>query len=321
MEVVNCANCGTPRSDLFCPHCGQNARVYQRAFPPMFWELLRETFDVDSRVIRTIGFLLFKPGELALEFSRNRRARYVSPIRLYLIVSLVFFFMLSFNADVEADLDIPIEDVVVITEEPQQSSEAVSLKSLLSDERQQKVDRILAGEATLAQRLVQGIEQSIAEQPDPVGPVGAFVLGQVIDVIDDPALAFNALIDNLPVAMFFLLPVYALLLSLFYVGKHRYYVEHLVFATHLHSFAFIVYTVLLLLPASDAPGALATLAGYANTALWWLLAIYHFAALKRYYGDGYVGTAFKYGAQMGIYFVVLVPLASAAVVAFTLATL
>ena len=105
MQSVDCANCGTPRADLFCPHGGQNARNYQRAFPPMLWDLLRETFDLDSRVLRTAGQLLFKPGELALEFSRNRRARYVSPIRLYLLVSLTFFFVLSLTTQIEADLD------------------------------------------------------------------------------------------------------------------------------------------------------------------------------------------------------------------------
>lgn len=320
MEVVDCANCGTPRADLFCPHCGQNARVYQRAFPPMLWELLRETFDLDSRVLRTIRLLLFKPGELALEFSRNRRARYVSPIRLYLFISLAFFFILSFNAEVDADLDVPAATIDVSADEPQ-ASQTQTLESLLSEERQQKVAEMLARESTVAQQLVQGIAQTIAEEPEPMGSFESFILGQIIDVLYEPALAFNALMDNLPVAMFFLLPVYALLLGVLYLGKRRYYVEHLVFATHLHSFAFIVYSVLLLLPDESRLSAVAAFMGYLPPALWLLLAVYHFSALKRYYGDGYVRTSFKFVAQLMLYFVVLIPLATAAVVAFTLATL
>ncbi|MCY4573601.1 MAG: DUF3667 domain-containing protein [Gemmatimonadetes bacterium] len=41
--------------------------------------LIREAFEVDSRVPRTLGLLFFVPGRLSAEFSRNRRARFLSP--------------------------------------------------------------------------------------------------------------------------------------------------------------------------------------------------------------------------------------------------
>ena len=71
----------------------------------MVSELLREAFELDSRLIRTLKLLLFRPGALAVEFSNNRRASYVSPIRLYLFVSILFFFFLSIGAEFDTDVD------------------------------------------------------------------------------------------------------------------------------------------------------------------------------------------------------------------------
>lgn len=72
MNNATCTNCGHPRQGTFCAQCGQNDRNYQRSLPPMLWELLRETFELDARIPQTLWLLLFKPGELAAEFSRKR---------------------------------------------------------------------------------------------------------------------------------------------------------------------------------------------------------------------------------------------------------
>ena len=77
---MHCANCGAERPGSYCSRCGQNDRDYHRALPPLVSELLREAFELDSRLVRTLKLLMFKPGALALEFSNNRRASYVSPI-------------------------------------------------------------------------------------------------------------------------------------------------------------------------------------------------------------------------------------------------
>ena len=92
---ASCLNCGDARSGRYCAQCGQNDRNYMRALLPMLWELIREAFEVDSRVPRTLGLLFVVPGSLSREFSVNRRARYSSPVRLYLFASFVFFLVLS----------------------------------------------------------------------------------------------------------------------------------------------------------------------------------------------------------------------------------
>ncbi|XOV85539.1 MAG: DUF3667 domain-containing protein [bacterium] len=318
MDAPNCSNCGTPRPDNFCPHCGQNRRDYQRSLPPMLWELLRETFDVDSRILNTFRVLLTQPGQLAVEFSRNRRASYISPIRLYLFISLGFFFLLSATSDLDMDLQTgtgaaPVESVA--------DSVAHDLDKLLDEGRRDKVHRMLAGEQSgVQQQAILALARGAAERTEPVTDAQRFFVRRVIDVVYQPREALNTMMENLPIAMFFLLPVFALILQLLYIGSHKYYVEHLVFATHLHTFAFLVYALMLVLPDASSHAILATISGYLGGLLWLVLLGYHFKALRRYYGEGFARTCGKYFVQMGIYFLLLIPTSMMAVLLITLLT-
>ena len=94
--AAHCLNCGNTRPSRFCAQCGQNDRNYVRGLATVGWEFCREAFEVDSRLLQTLKLLLLKPGSLTSEFSRNRRARYMSPIRLYLFTSFLFVLVLSF---------------------------------------------------------------------------------------------------------------------------------------------------------------------------------------------------------------------------------
>jgi hypothetical protein len=95
-SMVNCRNCHKPlpgQAD-FCPSCGQSVKAVKRPWRDVFGELLTELFDFDGRMFLTLRLLLTRPGFLSLEYVNDRRLSYTSPIRLYLVVSLVFFFVL-----------------------------------------------------------------------------------------------------------------------------------------------------------------------------------------------------------------------------------
>jgi len=320
MNSVNCANCGAARDNLFCARCGQNSRNYQRALPPVIWDLVRETFELDSRLVRTFGLLLFKPGELALEFTRNRRASYVSPFRLYLFVSLLFFFLLSLTTDIDAELNTQVQiDEQDIVETPAENIAA--LQALLAPEQAAKVQEMLASpEPTIKKQIILSIAEAADEREQAMDGLRLFIINKFIDIVYNPQKMVDGMLENMPIAMFLLLPVFALLLRLIYYNRHRYYVENLVFATHLHTFAFLVYTALLLLPDQSSNEIVADVADTASSLLFLVLFIYHFTALKRYYGDGFWRTGAKYTLQMGLYFVVLTPAAFVAVLLFTVAT-
>lgn len=93
-----CLNCGAKLLGLHCSLCGQKHEPH----PPTVGHLLGETFEslthADSRLWRTLGTLLARPGELTREWFAGRRASYMPPIRLYLVLSVAFFLMVALSA-------------------------------------------------------------------------------------------------------------------------------------------------------------------------------------------------------------------------------
>src|SRR6516225_4826461 len=92
---AQCENCGAVVSGRYCAACGQ------RVEPPLhsLWHFTKTATEdlthADSRLWRTLGALLFRPGYLTREFLAGRRARYLPPVRLYLVISVLFFLWAS----------------------------------------------------------------------------------------------------------------------------------------------------------------------------------------------------------------------------------
>ena len=158
-----------------------------------------------------------------------------------------------------------------------------------------------------------------------VGLVGLLAVGGLTMLVQGFAPIYAAAEGysqgDIALLMFLMLPVFSFLLTLMYWRRGRYYVEHLVFATHLHTFAYLVYIVLLLVPDEPEGDVMTVVTNWTNNFMPWLLAGYHVLALRRFYAGGWIGTIFAFGFQMAVYFVVLLPLSLALVTLFTLATL
>lgn len=109
-----CQNCGEPLLGEHCYSCGQPTQGLVRHFSSIIGDFFDSVFELDSRILRTIGPLLFRPGYLSQEYFAGRRVRYVSPVRLFVFLSLVSFFaaQLSFNiaVDDEGKSAVVIED-------------------------------------------------------------------------------------------------------------------------------------------------------------------------------------------------------------------
>lgn len=320
---MNCANCGVERTGPYCGLCGQNDRDYRRSLPPVLSELLRETFEVDSRLQQTLKLLVFKPGELAREFSRNRRASYVSPIRLYLFVSIAFFFFLSLGTDVETGT----EDRPVITAQAEkiEDTDTARMLNLLAEdpvfgaERIRKTKEILTRSDTSATRLAL---LQIAKSIDEAGEVALsttqiYLIREAIDTLYEPGSVARQFMDNLAIGMLIMLPVYGLLLKIFYPRRNLFYVESLVFSTHLHTFAFLIFIADMVLTMKTGIGWLDGALDLASTGLMMWLWAYPYLALRRYFEEGRVITLLKYSGLLILYLLMLTPTAILAVLAIT----
>lgn len=90
-----CGNCGTTMLGDHCYQCGQPVKGLVRQFSSIIGDFLDSVFDFDSRTLRTLGPLFYRPGHLSQEYFTGRRVRYVSPVRLFVFLCIIAFFVLS----------------------------------------------------------------------------------------------------------------------------------------------------------------------------------------------------------------------------------
>lgn len=233
--MVLCKNCDTPIEASFCPQCGQKDIDLERPLATLLGEVLRETFEVDGRVARTLWTLIRRPGVLTSEFLAGRRRLYSLPFRLYLVVSLLFFLIATWSA----------------------------------------------GQGML---LVQG-------QPgvEAVGPTSIFA-------------------DYAPRLMFFLLPVFALLLKVAFLK--RFYFDHLIHCLHLHSLMYLVFAAILLLEHAAENHPVTTLIQQALIV--YMLASFVISVHTVYRVGWFVATAKTIGVVLGYLLLVAISLEAVA---------
>ena len=90
-----CENCQTPLQGGFCHVCGQNAHNPLRSFGHAVEEVFESFWHLDGRIFRTLRTLL-SPGKLANAYLAGHRAPYVAPLRLFVILSVLTFFVGKF---------------------------------------------------------------------------------------------------------------------------------------------------------------------------------------------------------------------------------
>ena len=200
-----CHNCGIRLTGPFCAACGQKAVPLSVTMHEFVHELTHETLHVDGRIFQSIRRLL-SPGFLTSEYIRGRRARWISPIRLYLIFSVAFF-ALSAITGVRAG----------ISTGPEPRS---------------------GWHFSLGRGPQNGITASDDADADAEArKLGFENMAAMRDAVNHAILAW------IPRVMFVLLPLFAWLVALAYRRVDGNYLHHLIFAVHVHAAWFAAGTV------------------------------------------------------------------------------
>lgn len=336
---ANCLNCGTELKGPFCYFCGQPDRNFMRFFPALLRDLMEDLLDLDSRFMRTLKPLLFKPGRLTRDYMNGRRFRYAPPMRLYIFSSIVFFLLAAFlSSDAVMINGIENEDGIIHFTTDTTNEELEVLEKTLSSlplEAQKQIDinKIIAeSENTDPDKpIFDTNEFSFNDEPwnRETNPVDIkwlpdWVNDRINDEIegspqkaqqieDNPNLIVEKVFDILPATMFVLLPVVAVIFKFWYLFAKRYYVEHLIFSLHNHSFLFVSLILILLANVVDT---LLSKYGYTTAAngIGWVITIiaiwiplYLLVSLRVVYQQGWFLTLGKFLA-IGISYVTLLVL-------------
>jgi len=92
----NCLNCGTKLIGPFCSACGQKAHIH-RSVRAFFQDFLSSLFNLEGKMWRTLPMLAWRPGEMTRRYIAGERARFISPIALYLFTVFAMFAVLNFT--------------------------------------------------------------------------------------------------------------------------------------------------------------------------------------------------------------------------------
>src|SRR5215210_254919 len=90
-RLTHCENCAAPLSGEYCANCGQHAIDYRRSLLRVLIDAADSFLNWDTKFLKSVGILIARPWRLTNDFNAGRRARYVHPLRLYLLASIAFF--------------------------------------------------------------------------------------------------------------------------------------------------------------------------------------------------------------------------------------
>jgi hypothetical protein len=315
--LPSCLNCDTSLSGQYCGNCGQRARSRLISLWGLISEAFGDLFELDSRLWQTLGPLIVRPGKLTQDYLLGRRARFMPPFRTYLVLSVVFFLVAFFDPREEFNvLFEPAEDAAPAdpsAEEIRQGvlEELAEEDIIVGDEALPDEDEDSSGlniNVTSGESDVDCDIEDIktADMPDWLSkrltPERLQLMCERVRADDGRAL-LGKLRDNVPAALFVLLPLMALVLKLIYPLSKRYYVEHLLFVVHYHAFFFLILTLQILF------ARFATLVGIPETVIDVVLIgaaiyipAYLFRSMQRVYGQGAFITALKYVFLLLSYF-------------------
>jgi len=276
---ATCPNCGDERPGSYCARCGQSDRNYMRSVWPMLREFSADTFEIDSRVFRTLKLLFFKPGQLSIEFSRNRRANYVSPLRLFLFACFVHLGVLAVLIS-SGWLSRAISEPTDWSGYIEPTAEQIeSVRSRLAPEQRTRLDEIM--ERGLDDMNWRTVATYISLDPGGSGGFSPLFYRLLIGYYHDPVAVIERTARRMTAVIILSLPLYALILALVYRSERRFFVEHLVLVIHLQAFSLVAMLPnYLIIPRNVFTTVVAV--GIVAGHIW-----YYLLALRRYFGESW----------------------------------
>ena len=206
LERKPCKNCNSELVGLYCSECGQkNSQLL--SIKETLKEFTDNVFSFDTRFFITLKYLITKPGLLTTEYWLGRRTKYLPPLRLYLVMSLVYFF--SSNI-INPSIDKPFQTLD-------------GFFQFELDKSSPKYD----------------------PSPEIVAPFVDFFkenFNKGVMVAEKKELTEHDLVwSNMPTAMFILMPFMAFCVYLLNKKKKQLYSYHLITVLHFHSFIFFIF--------------------------------------------------------------------------------
>jgi len=304
---------------------------YCRSFRHFTAEVLENLFHFEGKFLVSMAWLIAKPGRLTKEFVAGRRQSQLNPLRFY-IFGTVLFFLVFHLVNHGHLIDFNRREVDALGKNlDAKSGEWVAGHRLSHEQKAELTRRLDAVRATDAivdlstlNRLIAEVKRDVPDAPAAPNAHAAASVGgakitikpmttesawiakvgnSLLEKIRSGELRVSDIYDELehriPTMLFLGMPLFALVLKLRFLSTGRFYLEHLIFSLHLHTWFFIVIVVA---KGYIGLGGLFG-SGLANAIEWavtgWML-WYLVASFRTVYGQRWLGSTFT---ALGVGFV------------------
>ncbi|PTT29947.1 hypothetical protein DBR28_16210 [Chryseobacterium sp. HMWF028] len=319
-EEKTCLNCGHYVEERFCPHCGQENIESRQPFYFLFTHFIEDFTHYDGQFWRTIHYLFTRPGILTKEYLAGKRQLYVAPVKLYIFISFLTFFLPNILPHAKEEAEKPshikketkaknqkdiskniVEDLQkggVMSNEAANATQK-ALDTLKIEDGKEKTELFDSTfdpkEASIMHAYSMKQYDSILAKDDTgIYTIMRPIAGKVFELKED-GYSKNQIwekykenfIHTIPKALFVYLPIFAFFLWLFHNKKKWWYFDHGIFTLHYFSFLLLAILVFIVgekiasfLPANSLLTLLYILA---CVGLGLYMTIYFFVAHHRVY--------------------------------------
>ena len=330
-----CNNCELPirDTDNFCHSCGQKNTSGKLTVRGLLSEFVDNYLHLNTKLPRTLFALFFKPGKLTKIYFAGKHQSYLRPVRLFGVSTILFLAVLAFQlsqqhfnqniyqvqkqiikdetkkellTEIDSSFDVTIANVVNSDVEMIVDSTLQPFRDTVFHESKDTISISMFRIGNVGSTVTRISQEDFftLEGKEIVKKYGITDFRQQLVIIQTTKVAQETdgfsryVIGLVPWMLFLMIPFFAMLLKLVYIRRKQFYVEHLVFTFHVHSFLFLFFLVFLI-PFQILNGIydnpLIVSVGKKVQLVWMIgIAIYLFVAMKRFYGQSIGKTLLKY---------------------------
>lgn len=310
-----CLNCATPLIGDFCHACGQHAHVH-RTLSAIFHDILHGVFHFEGKVWRTLPMLAWLPGDLTRRYIHGQRARFVSPLALFLFSVFLMFAVfesvggpirINFNratmsdggqvTDYEGEL---VKTRVRVAELERQRAKAMAAQQPVAeiDTKLEDARNDING-LTAASAMINGVTPETLNLPGAISvETGDKAFDKKVrDALKNPKFLLYKLQSSAYKFAWALIPLSLPFMWLIFAWRRQYRLyDHAVFVTYSLSFVMVLLVVMALLAAADVSTAWGLL----------LIPVHMFRQLKQAYALRWFSALWRTVALQFVSFMVLI---------------
>ena len=242
-----CLNCGSKLIGPFCAVCGQKSHVH-RSLRGFFQDFVAGLFNFEGKFWRTLPMLAWRPGELTRRYIAGERARFISPVALYLFTVFLMFAVLNFTGALDSEGGGEVASNFERAAAEQQKDidrlERRRAEALAAHQSVEKLDRRIASEKGDLAQLQKVRRGEVSFEGDVGDETPPWLRGAVKKAQENPELVVTNMQDAASKFSWLLIPLSVPFLWLLFPFRRRYNLyDHSVFVTYSLSFMMILVIV------------------------------------------------------------------------------